>query len=101
MKWYHFSQNNSGGEFVGPRHVFVQAPNASVANAMAQDHGVYFDGCETGLDCPCCGDRWNTAYSDSDSTDSPCVYGEPVDPSDSVVFVYLDGRVDGGKKDCA
>lgn len=100
MKWYHFRQNNSGGSFLGPKNVLVQAPSASTANALAQDYGVYFDGCEAGLDCECCGDRWDRVYSDSDCTDSPCVYGQPVGPSDNVMLVYLDGRVEGGFKSC-
>lgn len=100
-KWYRFNQNNSGGDFFGPRYVLVQAPSASTANALAQDHGVYFDGCEDGRDCPCCGDRWDRVYDDHDATDSPCVYGKPVEPSDNVVLVYLDGRVEGGEKTCA
>lgn len=96
-KWFCFRQNNSGGKFVGPKYILVEAPRASIANALAQDHGVYFNGCAAGMDCPCCGDRWYPMYDDHDATDSPCIYGEAVEPSDDMMLVYLDGRVEGGR----
>jgi len=65
MKTYQFSQNNSGGSFITDsvlcHRLFIEAPNAATANAIAQSKGVYFDGCENGTDCPCCGDRWYEA----------------------------------------
>jgi|3_EtaG_2_1085321.scaffolds.fasta_scaffold285966_1 hypothetical protein len=77
MKFFTFSQNNSGGVFAGPaQYVIVQADDADDANAIAQDNGVYFDGCSTGWDCDCCGDRWYPYHSDV--TDSPMIYGTDV-----------------------
>lgn len=62
LKWYHYNQNNSGGSFdVNDKlcgNVYVQAPTITVANALAEDMGIYFDGVATGCDCDCCGDRW-------------------------------------------
>ena len=80
MKKFIYTQNNSGGaydypEWTGPADlggvfaacdwqekqvdVWVMAESASEANELAQKYaGVYFDGCERGMDCDCCGDRW-------------------------------------------
>lgn len=62
-KFYTFNQNNSGGHFdydpetgVGYR-VAIEATNAKDALRRAEDIGIYFNGCETGMDCPCCGDQ--------------------------------------------
>ena len=64
MKWYEFSQNNSGGDFVEDenlgKYVFIQADNKSKAIEKAEEIGIYFDGCNSGIDCSCCGDRWHT-----------------------------------------
>ena len=61
-KFYEFSQNNSGGSFDVDNDVchrlFIEATNAEQANRIAQDLGVYFNGCDSGMDCNCCGDRW-------------------------------------------
>lgn len=62
MKWFHFSQNNSGGSFVVTselcHHLFIEAANDIAALAKAFDMGVYLHGVRDGLDCGCCGDRW-------------------------------------------
>lgn len=98
MKWFTFSQNNSGGEYSdGPRHVVVQAVNAAMANAAAESFaGVYFDGCSRGLDCQCCGDRWSRTW-DGEYEDKPMLYGVDVVPNKTVMLVYFDGRTEGGK----
>ena len=86
MKWFEFSQNNSGGVFIGHEYVSVQANDANEANEIAQEHGVYFDGCATGQDCSCCGDRWHAQWSDCDEgTDVPSLYGKEIDP-DNIVY---------------
>jgi len=63
--FYEFSQNNSGGSFDVDndvcRRLFIEATNAEQANRIAQDLGVYFNGCDSGMDCSCCGDRWYEA----------------------------------------
>lgn len=81
MKKFIYTQNNSGGDFdypewTGPEDlggvfaswrtekvdVWVIAESASEANELVQEYaGVYFDGCDSGLDCECCGDRWYRA----------------------------------------
>ena len=61
-KFYKFTQNNSGGEFVVNEflnvYVFVEADSADEANERAMKFGVYFNGVERGIDCECYGDRW-------------------------------------------
>lgn len=59
-KFYHFSQNNSGGSFDFDEnsgithHVVIEANSADHASARAQDIGIYFDGVRDGVDCGCC-----------------------------------------------
>ncbi len=77
--FYTYTQNNSGGRFTKPSKYFiVEASSANVANAIAEDNGLYFNGCETGQDCPCCGDRWHKAY-ENDGDAEPLIYGKTVD----------------------
>jgi hypothetical protein len=69
--WYLFRQNNSGGYVVQDKNVdwevYIEAPTPRVANARAEDVGIYFNGVKQGRDCSCCGDRWNEVdeYSDA------------------------------------
>lgn len=62
MKWFEFSQNNSGGGFhvdeMVTHRVFIQAPTEEEAEKKAFALGVYYDGVYKGVDCDCCGDRW-------------------------------------------
>ena len=64
MKWFEFDQNNSGGSFDVDENLchrlFIQARTAEDATVKAEGLGVYFDGCEKGMDC--CGDRWYPLY---------------------------------------
>lgn len=61
-KFYEFTQNNSGGSFVVDEklchRVIVEAKDEDEACDIAERMGVYFNGCEDGHDCECCGDRW-------------------------------------------
>lgn len=63
--FFEFTQNNSGGRFefnsiAGISHrVLIEAENKDQAIEKALNIGLYFDGCEKGIDCPCCGDRWD------------------------------------------
>jgi hypothetical protein len=48
--YFAFNQNNSGGSFIiddekglGPS-VWIEAESALIANAIAEDKGIYFDG---------------------------------------------------------
>jgi len=56
--FYRFMQNNSGGAYLGPQVMFVEADSTEEAEALAQGAGVYFDGVAAEKDCDCCGDRW-------------------------------------------
>lgn len=87
LKWYTYSQNNSGGSFVideyaGIAHfVIVQATDAESANDAARRIGLYFNGCDSGRDCSCCGDRWSPAggwwNDDDEGTEFPMIFGAP------------------------
>jgi hypothetical protein len=78
--FFTYSQNNSGGSFIhdedaGIAHyVIIEAASVDKANEKALDIGLYFNGCQTGMDCPCCGDRWSTPWED-DGDSFPSVYG--------------------------
>lgn len=82
MAFFHFSQNNSGGWFSFDEedgithHVVVEADSAEAANNRALSIGLYFDGCDAGLDCECCGDRWYRQWDKRDGTKTPEVYGD-------------------------
>jgi hypothetical protein len=102
-KFYEYDQNNSGGSFHISEaegiatYVIIEALNANHANTRAEDIGLYFDGCSTGNDCSCCGDRWYRVYDDEDGSDIPSIYGEPLDTITKSHFRrccfihYLDG----------
>lgn len=82
MKYYTFRQNNSGGRFTVDdtlgHYVIIEAEDADHANLLAGRKGIYFDGCDTGYDCPCCGDRWYPV-GESDANDTPKVYNSSLD----------------------
>ena len=79
MGWYCYSQNNSGGSFVGPHYVIVQAASSDEADEKAEDGNVvYFGGVAAGHDCSCCGDRWRQSMDD-EGDDVPTIWGKPVD----------------------
>ncbi|WP_420492620.1 DUF7296 family protein [Paenibacillus larvae] len=54
----------------------MEADTAEQANAKAETIGIYFDGVDKGIDCPCCGDSWVRNYGMG--TDEPEVYGKSV-----------------------
>ena len=62
MKFYEWSQNNSGGGFdVNDKvthRVFIEASTKEEAEDKAASLGIYYDGVLRGRDCDCCGDRW-------------------------------------------
>jgi hypothetical protein len=101
-KFYHFSQNNSGGSFEENenvcRHVIIEAYSAEDANLRADDIGIYFDGCDMGIDCSCCGDRWHKLEEDDEGTDKPEIYGKDVRKlykemfSKDCIIHYLNGK---------
>lgn len=97
--FWSFRQNNTGGDFHYNEAlglsvlVVVEADTWCEANERAENIGVYFDGCEYGLDCPCCGDRWypQTIYDGGDAV--PSRYGD--DP-----LVEYDQSVHRGYLEC-
>lgn len=80
MPFFHYRQNNSGGQVVRDNdvdtHVIIEASDALGASLRARDIGIYFDGVYSGLDCDCCGDRWARQL---DGTPTPQIYGETID----------------------
>lgn len=96
MKFYHYSQNNSGGHFTYDKkagithHVIIEASSPSDADARAEKIGLYFDGCEKEMDCDCCGDRWSRTYSKGDEV--PSIYSKPVtEPLSSIMGKWIEG----------
>jgi hypothetical protein len=83
MKFYKFDQSNPGGEYDDsmPYTLFVQADSEDSANAIAEQHGVYFDGITKGLDCECCNDRWYR-------TDDWQALEEAPEPEDGVRIIH-------------
>ena len=76
MAFFTFTQNNSGGFYTKPaKFVIIEAENPDEANSIAEDNGVYFNGCSNGNDCECCGDRWYRT-EDYYAKDEPLIYGE-------------------------
>lgn len=75
LRFFHFSQNNSGGSFVVDteagiaQEVVIQATSPQEANAKAEAIGLYFNGCDAGIDCNCCGDRWYPKWDDDKGTE--------------------------------
>jgi hypothetical protein len=107
--FFTYNQNNSGGSFINNdkvcQYVVIEADDYRFANILAEDIGIYFNGCDTGQDCSCCGDRWNDAWN-GDGTDEPLIYGKS--PEDYNLWVkegeiycrvyYKNGTVEEFKK---
>jgi len=77
VKYYNFSQNNSGGRFHVDdnvaENVIIAARTVDEANERAEKVSIYFAGCAAGRDCNCCGDRWSSQRSESKDVE-PLVY---------------------------
>ena len=67
--FYDFNQNNSYGYFVTNDKlchvVLIEADSEDEAVRKAEELGCYWDGVEKGIDCPCCGDRWDKDWIDA------------------------------------
>lgn len=110
--FYTFDQNNSGGSFIHvpgalSHKVIIEADSAEEANRIAEGLGMYFDG---DGDCSCCGNRWYEAWPQDAGTETPEIYGAPVEAygsskyfinwmgDDPYAYVhYADGRVESFK----
>lgn len=85
--FYQFRQNNSGGSFTYDENngisvnVIIEANSVDEANMKAESIGLYFDGCDSGLDCECCGDRWYEQWHNEEGDLVPSVYDSPVNLS--------------------
>jgi hypothetical protein len=81
-KFYEFLQNNSGGSFVSNdklcHRLIIEANDEEHATEIAESLGCYWNGVYDGLDCKCCGDRWNS-YPDEIKIDN----GYPITEYDS------------------
>lgn len=79
--FYTFNQYNTGGRFIFNKEVthfvIVEADNAEVANLFAEEIGLYWNGCRSGQDCSCCGDRWHPT-DEYDAEEFPSVRSIPV-----------------------
>lgn len=99
-KFWTFDQNNSGGSFhydakagIGSA-VAIEAIDAAHALARAEAIGIYFNGCDDGRDCECCGDRWSDCLDEG--TEQPTKYGAELTGGWGIpAYVhYLDGRIE-------
>lgn len=109
--FYTYRQNNSGGSFKITKkikhYVIIEADSAKEANEKAEHIGIYFDGVEKDIDCPCCGDRWHKVIEE-DGTETPKIYGEDassylafrkqlfwgLSTKEKVIVYYKDGKVE-------
>lgn len=78
--FYTYRQNNPGGSFVQNdrvgQYVIIEADGHNEADDRAENVGIYFDGCDNGSDCSCCGDRW---YRGGDESEMPTIYGQAIE----------------------
>jgi hypothetical protein len=103
--FYMYSQNNSGGKFIinesVGEYVIIEAKSPREADDIAKVFGIYFDGCDNGIDCSCCGDRWYRSYDNG--SEEPEIYGKTIeefkkDPSmvfgrEKIIHIYyLNGK---------
>lgn len=87
--FYNYDQNNSGGSYSGPKYIVVEADSPQQADKIAESKTpVYFDGCDSGQDCSCCGDRWSTA-SYSQVNEVPSFYNIAYPDSQDGVLGWL------------
>lgn len=103
MKFYIFTQNNSGGRFIADsklcHHLVIEAESEKEAIQRAEELGVYFDGVENDIDCECCGDRWDEpSVLDPQKNDvkqkMQSLVSEYKWTSPEVRVFYADGNVD-------
>ena len=110
--FYTFIQNNSGGDFEYNAsrgisvYVVVECDSLKEAVELAGEIGIYFNGCDDGRDCDCCGDRWSEPWGKEDLDPVPSMYGYPIAdaiPPDKIKWMkgyegfihYKDGLVKG------
>lgn len=83
--FYTFIQNNPGGTFTRTKDlnniVIIESSSFREAIDIAESKGVYFNGCNLGIDCDCCGDRWSVPYME-EGTNVPTYYSQPLSDED-------------------
>lgn len=96
MKFFEFTQNNSGGShYVDDKichRLLIEANSNDEASDIAEGLGVYYDGCESGMDCECCGDRWYRPWS-SDGIQFPYSYGTFTSEEANKIAETYNGKV--------
>lgn len=103
LRWYTFTQNNSGGFFDRDEDlaevVCIQATSDDEATRKAEKL-MFHSNLNS---CECCGDRWNWGYFDAAPNDTPMLYGQPLleyDSSYPAGYEYrlhhFDGRIEKG-----
>ena len=86
MPLFQYRQNSSGGRFIGPKFVVIEADNAAEANDIAANsESIYFNGVAKGIDCDCCGDRWKIVHE----TDADDLWGVNMDNPNSDDFLKI------------
>jgi hypothetical protein len=101
-KFFTYNQNNSGGYFVEDHklglceYVILEAETAkqawekleSIIDASEENAWNY---------CGCCGERWWNSEDDEDGTDTPTIFGTPIEDKEKSMFReiayihYIDG----------
>lgn len=99
MSAFMFRQNNSGGSYIDDvengigEYVIVEREDESDAIQYAKELGVYFNGVQKGIDCECCGDRWE--LPDEYVTVLDALEDTNVLEKDSSIFIhYQDGSIE-------
>jgi hypothetical protein len=101
-KLFEYRQNNSGGSFdIEPSsgiatRVWIEALDADDADRRAERVGIYFDGCNDGRDCSCCGDRWDRSYGEGVSSIE--IDGYTFDWHDTIYVHRFDGTIEAFTK---
>lgn len=97
--FYRYTQNRSGGFFIvdeqagiGPL-VWVEAASAREADDRAKTIGIYFNGCDSGEDCECCGDRWEPAWEGDSQDEIHVDVSRDFTCHDRVYFHLSDGSI--------
>lgn len=75
--------------------VWVEALTFEAANERARGIGIYFNGIDSGQDCPCCGDRWSEPW-DGDEMKAVPEIDEKYDFGwhDTVYVHHADARIE-------
>lgn len=78
MPFFTYMQNNNGGYFDKKyaQFIIIEAKNKFIANEKVLKIGLYFDGIKKGIDCSCCGNRWEPVINDNEGKETPLIFGK-------------------------